>query len=671
MNNKIILQSIKKSFFVFEINMESLNIESLTSSLVREYLHKKGCKNTLAAMDLEFPRPLNSISNRLKLINAMHIGPWVKQNKLSFKKYETLMEIVMYNTLKYTNNTSSQDFIKSSSHLQQQKSSTSKCDTSVSSDNTKSLNGDVNSNSSLENTSNYFKQDAIVSSKPHSLLKPAFRQQSSVEVNLEDFIDSDVLTSKSLYTKPTRPVKSTFSDYSNRLKVSNRTEEMSRGEGYRNSKFSSTKNDQVDFKEFLDFLNDDNNTSDFGSSKSSYSKPSTSSFIPENRKAIVNNIEKFKTKTDLASNMSTDSLIKFSDHNINKKDLIFDADLASHLRVLLFGTDKRGFPPEWTEQSFKFNDCEKGEPPFLRIGIVQKKGGPCGLLSAVQALVLKHYLFGENKTEQAEMDEVYSYKRTQSLEKSIVEMIWRCRVKENKVYLAVLSMYKQFTLPIHSQPDGVTECVKLISCSRKQDLMSAVHSHINEYEKGKGSCVLLLYSAILTHGISEVRSEMDENGGKLMGLHNYCTQEMINLLLHGKAYSNAFDNSVSLGENTMLRGITNQSEVGLLSLFEHYDSIKIGEFYKSPKFPIWLVCSESHFTVLFSLSFNATKGDIFDLYYYDGLANQDEIIKLTVNCQKKCSEADIVGTLVPPIEHCIRTKWSKAVISWNETEPIL
>ena len=652
--------------------MEALNIESLTSSLVREYLHKKGCKNTLAAMDLEFPRPSNSISNRLKLIIAMNIGSWVKQNKLSFKKYETLMEIVMYNTLKYTNDKSSQDFMKNSSHLQQQKGSTSKCDTSVSSDNwlEKGLNG-VNSNSSLENTPNYFKQDAIVSSKPHSLLKPAFKQQSSVEVNLEDFIDSDVLTNKSVYTKTTRPVKSTLSDYSNRFKVSNRTEEMSRGEEYRNSKFSSTKSDQLDFKEFLDFLNDDNNTSEFGSSKSTYSKPSSSSFIPEKKEAKVNNIKNFKPKTNLASNVSTDSLIKFSDQKITRKDLIFDADLASHLRVLIFGTNKRGFPPEWTEQSFKFNDCEKGEPPFLRIGIVQRKGGPCGLLSAVQALVLKHYMFGENNTEQAEMDEVYSYKRTQSLEKSIVEMIWRCRVKENKVYLAVLSMYKQFSLPIHSQPDGVTEHVKLISCSRKQELMSAVHSHINEYEKGKGSCVLLLYSTILTHGISEIRSEMDENGGKLMGLHNYCTQEMINLLLHGQAFSNAFDNSISLGENTMLRGITNQSEVGLLSLFEHYDSIKIGEYYKSPKFPIWLVCSESHFTVLFSLSFNASKGDIFDLYYYDGLANQDEIIKLTVNCQKKCSEADIVGTLVPPIEHCIRTKWSEAVISWNETEPIL
>jgi len=650
--------------------MVTLNIESLTSSLVREYLHKKGCKNTLAAMDIEFPRPLNSISNRLKLINAMNISSWVKHNKVSSKKYETLVEIMIYNTLKYTNKTSSQDFFKNSSHLQQKKSSISKCDTSVSSENTKSSNGDLHSNSSLENTSNYFKQDAIVSSKNPSLLQPAFKNQSSIEVSLEDFIDSDVLMNKNSYTNTSRPIKSSILDYSNRLKVNNRTEEMSRGEGYRNSKLNSTKNDQVDFKEFLDFLNDDNNTSDFISSKSSYSKPS-SSYTPVKRKVKINSIEDYKPKTDLVSNLSADNLIKFNEHGIIKKDLIFDAELASHLRVLLFGTDKRGFPPEWSDQSLKFNDCEKGEPPFLRIGIVQKKGGPCGLLSAVQALVLKYYLFGENETEQAEMDEVYSYKRTQSLEKSIVEMIWRCRVKENKVYLAVLSMYKQFTLPAHSKPDGVTEHVKLISCSRKQDLMSAVHSHINEYEKGKGSCVLLLYSAILTHGISEVRSEMDENGGKLMGLHSYCTQEMINLLLHGQAFSNAFDNSVNLGENTMLRGITSQSEVGLLSLFEHYDSIKIGEFYKSPKFPIWLVCSESHFTVLFSLKMNASKGDIFDLYYYDGLARQDEIIKLTVNCQLKCSEAEIVGTLVPPIEHCIRTKWPKAVISWNETEPIL
>ncbi|KAL2307137.1 hypothetical protein Nmel_000085, partial [Mimus melanotis] len=55
---------------------------------------------------------------------------------------------------------------------------------------------------------------------------------------------------------------------------------------------------------------------------------------------------------------------------------------------------------------------------------------------------------------------------------------------------------------------------------------------------------------------------------------------------------------------------------------------------KTPKYPIWLVCSESHFSVLFCLEKDLLSdwktGRRFDLYYYDGLANQDEEIRLTV-----------------------------------------
>lgn len=60
----------------------------------------------------------------------------------------------------------------------------------------------------------------------------------------------------------------------------------------------------------------------------------------------------------------------------------------------------------------------------------------------------------------------------------------------------------------------------------------------------------------------------------------------------------------------------------------------MGCFLKTPKFPIWVVCSESHFSVLFSLQLELLRDwraeRLFDLYYYDGLANQQEQIRLTV-----------------------------------------
>lgn len=61
-----------------------------------------------------------------------------------------------------------------------------------------------------------------------------------------------------------------------------------------------------------------------------------------------------------------------------------------------------------------------------------------------------------------------------------------------------------------------------------------------------------------------------------------------------------------------------------MSLFEHYQSCSVGEHLKTPLFPIWLVCSESHFSVLFSEHRGTEKAGLADrlpiaLNYYDGL----------------------------------------------------
>ena len=69
---------------------------------------------------------------------------------------------------------------------------------------------------------------------------------------------------------------------------------------------------------------------------------------------------------------------------------------------------------------------------------------------------------------------------------------------------------------------------------------------------------------------------------------------------------------------------------------------QVGSHLKTPLFPIWVVCSESHFSTLFGLQRElATNQDTrhhreFDLYYYDGLANQQQEIRLSVcECQRR------------------------------------
>lgn len=75
----------------------------------------------------------------------------------------------------------------------------------------------------------------------------------------------------------------------------------------------------------------------------------------------------------------------------------------------------------------------------------------------------------------------------------------------------------------------------------------------------------------------------------------------MNLLLCGQAVPNVFDGRMDLGGGMFLKGISRNVEVGFLTLLESLNFCKVGQYLKCPKWPIWVVGSESHYTVLFAL----------------------------------------------------------------------
>lgn len=75
----------------------------------------------------------------------------------------------------------------------------------------------------------------------------------------------------------------------------------------------------------------------------------------------------------------------------------------------------------------------------------------------------------------------------------------------------------------------------------------------------------------------------------------------MNLLLCGQAVPNVFDGRMDLGGGMSLKGIANGVEIGFLTLLESLNFCKVGQYLKCPKWPIWVVGSESHYTVLFAL----------------------------------------------------------------------
>jgi len=56
----------------------------------------------------------------------------------------------------------------------------------------------------------------------------------------------------------------------------------------------------------------------------------------------------------------------------------------------------------------------------------------------------------------------------------------------------------------------------------------------------------------------------------MMTEHGYATQELINLMVTGRASSNVIDGTNDLGDGYIVKGLQERSEIGFLTLFEAY-----------------------------------------------------------------------------------------------------
>lgn len=112
--------------------------------------------------------------------------------------------------------------------------------------------------------------------------------------------------------------------------------------------------------------------------------------------------------------------------------------------------------------------------------------------------------------------------------------------------------------------------------------------------------LLLLYTVLLTKGLECVVSEVSDTSEPLIhGTYGYGGQALINLMLTGHAVPYVWDNEQDVG-GLKLKGITQQSDIGFITLMEQMQYCTVGFFYKNPKCPVWVMGSETHLTVLFS-----------------------------------------------------------------------
>lgn len=232
-----------------------------------------------------------------------------------------------------------------------------------------------------------------------------------------------------------------------------------------------------------------------------------------------------------------------------------DKEVINSMHKTLLGGE-RDLPPAWGSQGLTFR--EQG----MRCGLTQHEGGPCGVLAAVQAFVVRELLLDENAPPLAELPPEAA---GEALIGALAHIIWSARMGR----LANVVVCKRPTLPSLRESAGELICTE---CKSADDVAAAVRAGIGAFMRAPG-VAMLLYSLLLTRGIAMVQRDADFPA-TLIAPNGYCAQELVNLLLFGRAHSNVFDGEQTVGgdagtaEGCRLRGTPRRSPVGFLTLFE-------------------------------------------------------------------------------------------------------
>lgn len=245
----------------------------------------------------------------------------------------------------------------------------------------------------------------------------------------------------------------------------------------------------------------------------------------------------------------------------------------------------------WYNQGFVFCD----EPSF---GLRQGNGGPCGILAVVQAEILKLAIFSDS------LDKA-GVSSLPTLSPSEVQRILACacssilaRAAEGRVdsggFICVVDC-PSLTLHPSSLPSDL-----IVHQFHSENEASRFILEKQALFSSNVGCIVFLISLLLSRGLQRVSQDMDMESNTLIGAFGYCSQELLNLLLTGSANSNIMDGNVSMN-GIVVKGISQRSSVGYLTHLESLRYCEAGDFYKVPIFPIWVIGSTSHFTVLFAL----------------------------------------------------------------------
>ncbi|KAL8459315.1 hypothetical protein ACS0TY_035844 [Phlomoides rotata] len=319
---------------------------------------------------------------------------------------------------------------------------------------------------------------------------------------------------------------------------------------------------------------------------------------------------------------------------------------ADELFLMIFGNRvSKDVLAQWTNQGIRFSDDSE-----TSMGLVQHEGGPCGVLAAIQAFVLKHLLFFPEESigvapymqpdlgitrvhkDESVAQEIFSSlsegKRSRALVRSMSEILFLCGRNQRALIVSLDIPNSDFMKSVNGSEDEVIakalggisvesgsdlqKILRVDTCTSWTTALKKLESMLPMYRSRMGA-LLFLISALLSRGLDNVQEDRDDPTQPLVTApFGHASQEIVNLLLSGSAVANVFDGRMDLGGGMFVKGISTTVEVGFLTLLESLNFCKVGQYLKCPKWPIWVVGSESHYTVLFALDTKVQEENEFE-----------------------------------------------------------
>ncbi|XP_012938002.1 ubiquitin carboxyl-terminal hydrolase MINDY-3 [Aplysia californica] len=300
---------------------------------------------------------------------------------------------------------------------------------------------------------------------------------------------------------------------------------------------------------------------------------------------------------------------------------IFEKTSLEDIKLLLWGASlKEEVFSRWS-QGFIFSESSP-------TSLIQFEGGPCAVIAPVQAFLVKCALFGHGMPNMDALTSVSSEGASNLLLEALVEILSQMN---SSAYVVVSFDEKSVNVketssnqqaedemggPSKSLQSEESAQIKTDASLAKSDLsfhanlrycccndLTDLRTLLKQMLPQLHSCygvLLYLYSILCTKGIEQIKNEVEDPSEPLIdGIYGHGSQSLINLLLTSHATSNVWDNDKEIS-GLKLRGLLQQPTIGFLTLLEHMRYCEVGWYYKNPKFPVWLLGSETHLTVLFS-----------------------------------------------------------------------